>query len=108
MWYLIQICVSETRYSADKRLYAGRFTEWVLRSLSGPEMIPGPFIHSVSDNNRTDGPFSTEPTVRSLIITTAHATYTEAKVDVTQEIEQRAQWSAPAWAVCYHCLVFLK
>ena len=26
--------------------------------------------------------------------------YTEAKVDVTQEIEQRAQWSAPAWAAC--------
>ena len=27
-------------------------------------------------------------------------TYTEAKVDVTQEIEQRAQWSAPARAAC--------
>ena len=27
--------------------------------------------------------------------------YTEAKVDVTQEIEQRAQWSAPAGAD--HC-----
>ena len=27
-------------------------------------------------------------------------TYTEAKVDVTQEIEQRAQLSAPAWAAC--------
>ena len=26
--------------------------------------------------------------------------YTEAKVDVTQEIEQRAQWSAPPWAAC--------
>ena len=26
--------------------------------------------------------------------------YTEAKVDVTQEIEQRAKWSAPAWAAC--------
>ena len=26
--------------------------------------------------------------------------YTEAKVDVTQEIEQRAQWSAPAWTAC--------
>ena len=26
--------------------------------------------------------------------------YTEAKVDVTQEIEQGAQWSAPAWAAC--------
>ena len=26
--------------------------------------------------------------------------YTEAKVDVTEEIEQRAQWSAPAWAAC--------
>ena len=26
--------------------------------------------------------------------------YTEAKVDVTQEMEQRAQWSAPAWAAC--------
>ena len=26
--------------------------------------------------------------------------YTEAKVDVTQEIEQRAQWSAPAWVAC--------
>ena len=26
--------------------------------------------------------------------------YTEAKVDVTQEIEQRAQWSAPAWSAC--------
>ena len=26
--------------------------------------------------------------------------YTEAKVDVTKEIEQRAQWSAPAWAAC--------
>ena len=26
--------------------------------------------------------------------------YTEAKVDVTQEIEQRAQWSAPGWAAC--------
>ena len=26
--------------------------------------------------------------------------YTEAKVDVTREIEQRAQWSAPAWAAC--------
>ena len=26
--------------------------------------------------------------------------YTEAKVDVTQEVEQRAQWSAPAWAAC--------
>ena len=28
--------------------------------------------------------------------------YTEAKVDVTQEIEHRAQWSAPAWAACCH------
>ena len=26
--------------------------------------------------------------------------YTEAKVDVTQEIEQRVQWSALAWAAC--------
>ena len=26
--------------------------------------------------------------------------YTEAKVNVTQEVEQRAQWSAPAWAAC--------
>ena len=26
--------------------------------------------------------------------------YTEAKVDVTQEIEQRAQCSAPAWVAC--------
>ena len=30
--------------------------------------------------------------------------YTEAKVDVTQEIEQRAQWYAPAWAAC--CTLF--
>ena len=32
--------------------------------------------------------------------------YTEAKVDVTQEIEQRAQWSAPAWAAwCALCSI---
>ena len=29
-----------------------------------------------------------------------HFIYTEAKVDVTPEIEQRVQWSAPAWAAC--------
>ena len=26
--------------------------------------------------------------------------YTEAKMDVTQEIEQDVQWCAPAWAAC--------
>ena len=30
----------------------------------------------------------------------SHYIYTEAKVDVTQKIEQRAQWSSPAWAAC--------
>ena len=34
--------------------------------------------------------------------------YTEAKVDVTQEIEQRAQWSTPAWAACCAlCLIIV-
>ena len=41
-----------------------------------------------------------EPYLVSPLCLISKVIYTEAKVDVTQEIEPSAQWSAPAWAAC--------
>ena len=44
-----------------------------------------------------------EPDAHDAKTTRKFGKYTEAKVDVKQEIEQRAQWSVPAWLCSLLC-----
>ena len=49
-------------------------------------------VHSSSDNKRTDGPFSTERTVRSLIFTTTQGSpLTWTPVRVTPQLQWQLQ-----------------